>query len=685
MNTSKRKTIRIMKQHSLYILFTLLIVSTQAIGAVSYINDKTTHISDSVTTSEVSKKIYRAENYGKDARVVAFQRRYRIPDEEFSNSDFLSHLYIGAGVSVEKISRREDNEYGSAPVYTFLIGKDISKSHSLSLAFRTGENSINNSDIILKRYGVQLNHHFYLTRCFLNYNPKRIFDISTTAGIGYQKSKLIRKEYGSVYGMFGIRGTLRLCDRMHMAIEPYACISSEGYSGLEKGKSSYGYNDSYGIGMSLIYTFKDELNKNISIGDSLPYRNYMFFETGPQALHSNIGFSNTIGHYFALGYGLWFDRRFALQFSTGYSNSTWGEYKTPADINAGHPEYRFMAKTQYFFGCAEFVTNILTLPEKSNSRKMFSLDWSAGYEYGFQWKYSNTIEQISCYYGGLTSAIKIKWMLPENKALYLSPRITFVNFDVPYKEPYEYIERKYTDKKFNLAIGLEFGLKRKTDYETADETEISEDLRFPHSLDVSVSFGNNYVLERGYYKGDNTFNTIGALAVEYQPFKYFGIRAKADYSTHKFNLIRDYTETIENNIFYYEGLWKVKYNVINGMFDLKFDISNMIHGYNTYRKWNMALYTGMVISKHIKTGTKINKGELTLPGSTINMDAATPQKPLIGIHAAANCRYSITGHLGVFGELGVKIHRNAFLSAEHLDYNPIRVIDMELGLSYKIR
>ena len=180
-------------------------------------------------------------------------------------------------------------------------------------------------------------------------------------------------------------------------------------------------------------------------------------------------------------------------------------------------------------------------------------------------------------------------------------------------------------------------------------------------------------------------NMNGAFAFEYQPLKYFGIRLKTDYTTHNFNDVWAYTESVNGLRFEYEGLWHLKFKVINGICDLKFDLSNMIHGYNPYRKWDIALYGGVLMSKHLPFETELNEGELRLQGSTVSVGRSYPKDILYGIHAALNGKYSITRRWGVFAELGVKIHQNVYIWAPQIDYNPLRVLDLECGVSFKIR
>lgn len=703
MSISKRNDTLMMKRWLIYILLFVVLVLPQAVCSMPHglFSPVDTVGVDSVQNEKESavKQKYKAENKGFDARNYAFQKRYRIPPAtpRFNNSNFFSHMYIGVSGGIEHMNRRGKYNYKTGSSYSFFIGKDVAKDHSISLAVNIGSNDIKNSDIELRKRGVQLNYHFHLTRYFLGYNPNRILDVSTTLGVGYQRSEVWRNVTNSAFGMIGLRSLVRLSNRMHLAIDPYMLFASAGYNGMHKDETAFNYNTSYGVAMSLIYTLKNELSGNspnqAKSPDENPMfdRNYIFVEGGTQSIYSDIRFSESFGRYFALGYGYWFARHLALQFSGGYSSGNWDKFITPANLSAGTPQYEYMSKVQYFFARAELVGNLLTLPLKAkDSDKKFFLGASVGYEYGFQWKYTETARQTSCYYGGLTGALQAKWLLPDGKALYLSPRVTFVNFGVPYKVPYEYIEKDYTDKRFNLALGLEFGLKRRPYVKRSgdDEKFVYKEngkLKFRQALSVSTSFGSNYIMERGRFKNVATFNVNGAFAFEYQPIAYVGVRLKTDFTTHNFHDVYDYAEKLDGKTYKYKGLWHIKFKVINGMFDVKLDISNMIHGYDPYRKWDVAFYAGPLLSKHLPFETEISEDELTLPGSTISVSRSYPKDLLWGVHGAFNCKYSITRRWGVFGEFGVKIHKNNYLWSPYVDYNPLRVLDLEFGINFKIR
>ena len=680
-----------MMKHCLtYILFLCLALPQQLLGADNsnwcMLPADTLQQVKKEATAKGKRVKYKAENYGYDASKYAFQRRYRLPDKvQFSNRGIASHLFVSAGAGVENISTRGRYDYDPGYYYSVAVGKDIAKNHALSIAFRYGINGINGSEIELEKYALQLNHHFHMTRYFLGYNPQRFLDISSTLGVGYQHAEVWGNSTEDVYAMMGLRNTLRLSNNIHLALEPYIIFGGVGYNGMAKHETSKDYNLSYGIGLSLNYTLKNELTGVSPDEKTISDKHFMFVEGGIQAIDTDISFSQSLGSCMAVGYGTWLSRKFALQGAVGYSSCKWDEIKTAADLPAGHPEYSYMARVQYLFARAELVANLLSFPSNAGDNdNRFSLNVSGGYEYGFQWKYTTGLSQTSCTYGGFTGAVQVKLGLQEGKAVYLSPRLTLVNFAVPYNKPYDYIKKRYTDKRFDLALGLEFGLKRRP-LKLDDHDGANADAGFIPSMHVSASIGGNRVLSRGGYNGDTDVNSNISVGYEYQPFKLLGVRAKLNYSTHNFARICGFTETLDGVKYNFEGLCALKYKMLKTSIDLKVDLSNMVHGYNPYRKWNTALYIGPVATHYLGVDGKVDSEELTLQGSSIKVLAKAPEGLYVGLNTAFACGYSITSQWSLFGEANVEIHKNKYLRDHDLDYNPVRVINLEFGVKYRIK
>ena len=632
-------------------------------------------------------KVYKAENYGFDANKYAFQKRYRQPDKvKYSNSSLLSHLYFTVGAGVEAISERSNYNYDPGYLFSIGVGKDIAKNHALSVVFRKAGNKMNGSDVKLERHSLQLNHHFHLTRYFLGYNPARLLDISSSLGVGYQSAEVQGRSSGSLFAMLGLRNTVRLNNNIHLAFEPFVAIGNTGYNGMLQGASARNYNVSYGLGLSMNYTLKNEQGSYANGG-----KGYMFVEGGLQALDSDISLSETLGQYFSVGYGRRISDNLALQGAFGYSNGNWECVKTVADLSVGHPAYTYYSRVQYMFARAELAVDLLPIIFRNAGDYRFALGISGGYEYGFQWKYSHDIyslqyisEQISCTYGGFTGAMQLKWRFSNGKSLYLSPRLTLVNFTVPYKKPYDYLKKAYTDKRFTLALGMEFSLDAKSKAPAEDENNVGN-REFQPAMSVSASAGSNYLFERGHYEGDTGFNKNLFLAFDYDFHKYFGARFKLGVINHNSSYIRSYVEVVDNERYVYNGLCNVSTDVFATILAGKVNLTNLLRGYDPNNRMNVSFSAGPIFTTQLSVDGKVDDGELTLPGSQVYVNCIKNSNWLLGVHGALNFGYSVSSNFGIFGEMSVNIHKNEYMGGANLDFNPVRSLNVEFGVSYKIK
>ncbi len=696
-------SMRLVEMKYILLLFCTVFAISVSAQTGSVQSSDTTNITKKENKVAAPRNGYRAGNYGFNAAERwAMQDRYRgIDSVKYSLKNILSHLYFGLSVDMKQIAERKEFAFEPGQSFGIIVGKDLNKIHALSLLGEVGSHSFKSGANELKTYSLQLNHHFNFTRYYLGYNPYRALELSSSVGVGVQKNELVSlssEETGlqgndelAKFIHLGLLANVRLDSRLFLSLEPHVVLGTESYNGAPAGYWYSKYNMAYGVRGSLNYELRNELHANIYADKIIFPQNYMFLTGGLQASDASIGTDNTLGAYFNFGFGHWFAKRLALQVSAGYASGAWKEIITPANAEEMTPEYRYMPRTQYAFGRLEAVANVFkTGKEKDKLNNSISLNLLGGYEYGFQWKYEEqgSIEQTNCWYGGPTAALQLKYHSVEGKALFLEPRVSFINYEVPYKPPYSHIKEKFSDARYSLALGMEFGIMPEL---SASRTAVANDndsmpakRRFTPEISLFAGAGTNYMFERGYYDGDSRLNMTYSLGAEYQPFAPLGIRFMYDYSNYAFNSHARYAIAANDKLSYKVGLWQKNYYVGSGIIDAKIDLTNIFYGYQPGRKWNTAAYVGPIFSKFSIIDSKIYDGETILEDAEIKMTQEKSEDMFIGVHAALNTRYNITPALGIFGEWGVKAYGNKFLT-EALDYNPIRAISMQLGVNYRMQ
>lgn len=626
-------------------------------------------------TTKSVKKVFKASDYGHNVLDMLQQGRYRHGDAvPYSNRGLLSHLYVGTSFGIDQLATRNDYQYNPAFMWGITIGKELNKTNALSLSFLYGKSESEITYSYFYRYAVQLNHYFNFSRYYLGYNPKRLFEISSMIGAGYQFGELHGRNEAASYFSFGVKGDVRLGNNVTLAIEPYVNVGGEGYNAAEKGYWYSKYNISYGARAAVNYTFSNELDAET---EEFPFsRNYFFVTTGFQSLKSNIDFMRTLAPTVAFGYGHWLSPRVALQLTAGWSAGGYKKY--PAYLTDGNLSYTRYTKSQYLFGRAEAVFNVFSLLNDEKYMRGFALDVMGGYEFGKLWKYNTSYkDQYTDTYGGITAALRAKYYHREGKALYIEPRVTLATYGKKGSGHNSPIDYHRLDTRFALALGMEYG-NPSVDGLGRDKAEDD----FDDKTSVFVSMGPNYVFNRETYSGTMNLNGSFGIGLEYQPFKLFGVRAMFDYSVYGFNSLHSYRSVVDGVTATRKGVWNRNYNIVSGILDAKIDLTNLMYGYNSNRRWNSALYLGAVLSRYDKISGEHVDGPK--PVSNIDFDKKRPLKNFLGGHVALNTSYNFGNNWALFGELDMRIYDNEFMTDITIDYNPIRTLAFRVGTSYTL-
>lgn len=657
------------------VLFSCMVLVTPFSKAYCSTSLSSANYAVSSDTTKSGKKVFKASDYGHNVLDMLQQGRYRHGDAvPYSNKGLLSHLYVGTSFGIDQLAARYDYQYNPAFMWGLTIGKELNKTNALSLSLLYGKSESEVTYSYFYRYAIQLNHYFNFTRYYLGYNPKRLFEISSMLGAGYQMGEYYGQKESAPYLSFGVKGDVRLGNNVKLAIEPYVNVGSEGYNGAEKGYWYSKYNISYGARAAINYTFSNELDAEY---EDYPFsRNYFFVTTGLQSLKSNIDFMQTLAPTVAFGYGHWLSPRVAMQFTAGWSAGGYKKYDTYlADGSLAYTRY---TKSQYLFGRAEAVFNVLSYLNDGAQLKGFALDVMGGYEFGKLWKYNTTyLDQYTNSYGGITAALRAKYYSTEGKAFYFEPRVTLATYGYEGAGYNSSIDYHRLDTRYSIALGMEYGNPEVDGDKYGKPTD-----DFEAKTSIFVSAGPNYVFNRETYSGGMNVNGSFGFGLEYQPFKLFGVRAMFDYSVYGFNSLRAYQSVVDGVTASRIGLCHKNYNIISGIVDAKFDITNMFYGYNSNRKWNSALYLGAVLSRYDKiTGEQIAGPK---PISSFDFEKERPLKNFIGGHLAFNTSYHLNDNWALFGELDMRIYDNEFMVDYSIDYNPIRTLAFRVGTSYTL-
>ena len=440
---------------------------------------------------------------------------------------------------------------------------------------------------------------------------------------------------------------------------------------LTEAQIDYNPVRSLSLQFGVSHTLKNAERSNGEGRKPIQPKNYTFAGIGMAFGTANsIGLGDSRGTTFNFGYGYWLNKSFALQLTGGYTN---GNNFKAVQGGTGYTRY---TKMQSVLGRAEAVVNLFSTLKEGDFNNKFSVNLLGGYEFGKVWDFRGSLEdQFDYTYGNITGAMRLKYHVNEGKSIYIEPRATLAMNDRGTKGIKDY----QTGLNYSITAGVEFGNEN-----FAKQKGKSSD-KFEKQLDITASYGNEYVMIRDYYKNDNGMNHSLSLGIEYQHIAPVGLRLKLNYTKYNFDYIYSFWEYSGKSIKEGRGLGYRDYAHLSTILDVKFDLTNIFAGYRRDRKWNTALYLGPSFTRKLSCDAKINSNELKQPDNGYRFKLADGKKSTIGFHAALNCSYNVTKNIGVFGEIGTKLYKDEFLTEPQLDFSPIKTMSLELGVKYRIK
>ena len=402
-------------------------------------------------------------------------------------------------------------------------------------------------------------------------------------------------------------------------------------------------------------------------------RNYVFYNVGLQHLYStSVSMPNTFGPSFSLGYGRWITPRLAVQGSIGYSTGNSHLFKNRTLVETSKSRYDLDYRTQYLFGRGEVVYNVYsTITNRSLIDKDFSFNLVGGLELGSMRRYQPVEPKIlEKVYVAPTVGLQAKYHHNEDFALFVEPRASFINFDQG--------GMVNNDVRYNLSAGVEMSFDNDNYRHYSVDGE-----EFVPFYSISA-MGGLTSAAHGFNVVDKS-HTDGSfgLAFEYQPYERFGFRVLGDYSSYGFNNLTRSLVTSNGATKNHYGVWNKSYSTINLGAHFKVDLNSLLFGYNKSRRWSSALYVGPVLSKVHDFETSLSSNEFLPDGSVVKSLESGSKNIHLGFYGGLNTQYNIDSHWGVFGEAGVRLYGNEFLPENNLDNSPVKVLNYQVGVSYK--
>ena len=641
---------------------------------------------DNVLDSKSAEPRFKAENFGFNA-IDLYQSRFLYGDSvKYINEKFNENITVGVALHFDKILQRIPVGYIPSTNYGIYVEKDINKLNALRLNFFSGKYQQAQRSIPMRKYQLELLHQFNWTRYFGGYNPYRRVEATTRWGLGaFYSKRLDEVEVGSMFIM-GAGARIQLNPTVSLGVEPYVAFSSDNvdFSGSQNFRK---YDILYGSDVTFAYTFQGEAFKQ-EVRSRFAGRTFVDFGLGAQFEPSmayslrtgEIPFLETAGPSLRLGVGHWISPGIGLRVSGNLSASNWNSVLIDANEQTNKPAYDYRAKNVLTNGRLDFLFSpyyYLT----GKRAKRFDVNAIVGWEFGHMTKTAySPADQLKTTYDGMAAGLQFHYTYDKNVALYVEPRISLANYDVPYAGIYSDYVDHYRDYLFSLTAGLEYSVN---EYRFLGKKQ--QPSKFNPHIAFSVLGGANYLFTFKDYADDFYMDYNAGIAGEMQITPYSGVRVMADYSQLSYRDIYGYTQrSMEDNTLVSDtALYTGKYGYVNLSADYVFDLGTLLQGYNKANRWDIALAFGPVLSTRVSKKAILSKSETLLPGITPEVDYTRIAKSSLGVQVGIPVSYRLTPRLELLFEPRARFFSDSYIDQDN-SAGPTRVLNAQLGLRYSI-
>ena len=649
---------------------------------------------DDVMSGNDEGPVYKADNFGKNY-IDLRQPRFLYSDYvEYKNKKFYDHLSAGVVWHYDKIHERIAQGYDASLNYGVFVEKELTKTHALRLLFYNGTYQQKGRSIRLNKYQMELLHSFNWTRFFGGYNPYRRVEAVTSLGVGgFISERLSKVTTGGLF-ILGAGARLQLSPLFILGVEPYVAVASDAID--HSGALNYRkYDVLYGTDVSLSYTFHNELSKE----ERKSYRGNVFVDFGLGAqFQSASGYmsdtaqplspASTIGPSFKLGVGYWISPGVALRATGNLSSSNWSNHFISANRHSNHPDYNVSLKNVLANARLDLLINpyyFFTSREDNH----FGVNAIVGWEYGRMIKTDYTPGNLlRGNYDGFSGGLQLRYNYDKYTALYLEPRLTLANYNIPYAPPYEEYVERYRDYLFSLTAGLEFATN---EYRFLGRNR--QPSKFVPHMAVSLQGGPNYMFVTREHAGQFYLDYSAGLAAEVQVTPYSGVRLMADYSQVSTRDIYSYTQQMigVNNVELADTALAIgRYGYVNLSADYLFDLGTLLQGYDKNNRWDVALAVGVVSSRRISEKAIISKDEMLWeyrgdnPVATVpEVDHSRATKHSLGVQFGIPVSYRITPSLDVLFEPRARFFPRNYIASPH-SQGLTKIFNAQVGLRYAL-
>ena len=391
---------------------------------------------------------------GFNALQYSLQKRYRAKGYGFKNNNFKDNTYLSVQLGMEGMVHREGADIKGGPRFGLSAGKLFTSAHSGRVSLNGGWFGHDLDNDKLYHFGIGASYLFNITSYLKGYNPYRLLEVSTVAGLGYQLSCGADETFQVGEFHLGAQLKIHIHRQIDFFIEPLVTFYTDGIDHYSQ-KNWHKYDVGYSASIGFIYRPEDPLlahkrkgevtaessflnNTFVSVAGGMQFQNSDFVK--------DMGILNSMGPHINISIGKWYVPYLGLRCSGFYSTDKWHEL----------PGKQFETTT-YAGLRAEGMLNVFGFIKDRKWAKRLSLSGLLGAEIGNMNKTDADLP-IKTTYIGLTGGVQLKCNITKQLAVFIEPRgslVPYSNLEPDPANPRNSFRKNYSDNVFNLNIGIE--------------------------------------------------------------------------------------------------------------------------------------------------------------------------------------------------------------------------------------
>ena len=388
---------------------------------------------------------------GRSITGFKMQRRYVPVNRPFlEGGGLLANSFVAV---VGSGYRQMADNYSNGPYLTVGAGKWLRPAHGVRFSLGAGYFFDNYDRSRVKSIDIRADYMFNLSAYVDGYNPYRMVEVHSLAGIGCTLAWLGHDS--PVYGPsvhLGADLGMRVFPGVDLVFEPLFELQKDSRA-LARMDVWRGYIPAFHGGVGAKFRL-DRRNWGEDPGADW----FFTLSGGAQRQNSELGKNietlKAIGGTYAAGAGRYYTDMLSIRGQAGFGSHYWKEIKDgDTDIYGNLLEPgRFLSS--YIFGRLEVVANLLPLLLEGDR---FSASVLVGPEIGFLLKRDPYRTDIRYPYVGATTALQAKCRLLEGVSVFLEPRCSYVPYSA-YAFSTSTENKNYYDAVISLSLGLEYRL-----------------------------------------------------------------------------------------------------------------------------------------------------------------------------------------------------------------------------------